>query len=150
MDSYTVIAYGLLVALIALVVLVWNKVTNPPPPPPSPILSLTINPTSVESGSGLGISGSLTQAGNPLATKIVSVIITPPSGDGYTLSPVTNASGIFTSAFTVPSAGPTGSWKVGVNYAGATPVEKTFQQIQAFKASRRTLDRRIEARWLTQ
>lgn len=143
------IAYGLLAALIALVVLIWNKVTNPPPPPPSPILSLTITPTSVEAGSGLGISGSLTQAGNPLATKIVSIVITPPSGDGYTLAPVTNASGIFNTAFTVPSSGPIGSWKVGVNYSGATAVEKTFTQTQMFKASRRTLDRRIEERWLT-
>lgn len=134
MDSYTMVAYGLLVALIALIILVWNKVTNPPPPPPSPILTLTIAPTSVEAGSGVGISGSLTQSGNPLATKIVSVIITPPSGDGYTLSPVTNASGVFTSAFTVPTSGPTGSWKVGVNYSGANAVEKTFIQTQIIKA----------------
>jgi len=144
-----VAAYGLLAALIALIILIWKRVTNPPPPPPSPILSLTIQPATVDAGSGLGITGSLTQAGIPLASKTVAIVVTPPSGDGYTISPVTNASGVFTASFTVPVAGPIGAWKVGANYPGATAVEKPFTQTQMFKASRRTLDRRIEERWLT-
>lgn len=118
----------LLLVLLTLLAWLWEHVIPPPPPP---TITLGVSPTTVELGKQVVFSGTLMQGPNPLASKTVSLAVSPPSGDGYPLSAVTDASGVFSLTWTVPSGEVIGGWVVVASYIGAVSVEKTFTQSAA-------------------
>lgn len=120
---------ALLVGSIAFVVWLRNRVTAPPPPP---ILTLAVTPTSVQAESPVVISGTLLVGTTPQASKTVQISITPPSGDGYSESAITDVAGAFSKSWPTPAA-PIGTYTVAVAYAGATTVSKTFTIAQPEK-----------------
>jgi hypothetical protein len=83
MDPIFWFAVFLIGCLVAILVWVWKHVTPPPPPP---TLTLTTSVASVESGNPITFAGTLMQGSTPLASKTVALAVTPPSGDGYSLS----------------------------------------------------------------
>jgi hypothetical protein len=122
LDSIWAVLLVALGGVVAFVVWLRSKVTAPPP---SPILALTVSPSSVQEGGAVTFSGTLTQGGSPQANKTVNLSVTPPSGDGYVLTAITDASGAFSKGWTAPSS-PSGTYSVAVAYAGASTVTKTF------------------------
>ena len=75
------------------------------------------------------ISGTLVdQASNPMSDKAVSIAITPPSGDAYTLpSAITDASGGYSAAWEIPDDAVGGTYTISVASLGATGTS-TFTQ----------------------
>ena len=133
MDLVTSFAWVLAGLLVALVIWIWKLVTTPPP---APVLVLGVTPPSVETGQAVTFAGTLTQGGSPLASKTVSLAVTPPLGDGYALSSITNSSGVYSLTWTVPAGSSAGTWTVAVGYSGANGVSKTFIQVTVVMGNR--------------
>ena len=109
----------LLLALFALVVYLWWKNVV------IPSITVSADKTDYSPGETVTLSGAYT--GSDVSGKTVNLIISPPSGDDYVLTPVTtDVSGNYTATWVVPASPVGGTYTVSVSCSGAT-AQTTFK-----------------------
>ena len=110
------------IVLVILVYLLWKIVQVPS-------ISVSTDKSLYDRTETVTINGVLIdQSSNPMEGKTVSIAITPPVGDAYTLSPViTGADGSFSASWEIPDDADGGTYMVSVASLGATG-STTFTQ----------------------
>lgn len=111
----------ILLGLIALILyLVWKIVSRPS-------VTVTTDKTAYAPGESVQLSGAYTGPGG-VSGLTVSIVVSPPSGDDYIVPSVTtDGSGIYSTAWTVPTVAVEGTYTVSVSCSGAT-AQETFTQ----------------------
>ncbi len=109
----------LVIAFIALVVYLWWKSVV------IPSVTVSTDKTDYSPGEAVTLSGAYT--GTDVSGKTVNIIISPPSGDDYVLTPATtDISGNYTTTWSVPASPVGGTYTVSVSCSGAT-AQTTFK-----------------------
>ena len=114
--SETIILFGLLGVL--LILLIWwllRKLVA------VPAITVATDKALYLRGETVGITGTLTADGKPLANETVGLSIKPPVGDAYSLPSVTtDAEGNFSASWVVPSDAEAGSYELTATSVGAS------------------------------
>jgi len=112
----------LAIVLVILIYLLWKIVQVPS-------ISVFTDKSLYDRTETVAITGQLIdQNSAPMAGKTVSIAITPPVGDAYSLpSVITDANGDYVSAWDIPDDAAGGTYTISVASLGATG-SKTFTQ----------------------
>ena len=111
----------LAIALVIWLYLLWKRVQVPS-------ISVSTDKSLYDRTETVTISGVLVdQASDPMPSKAVSIAITPPVGDAYTLSATTGADGSYSVTWEIPDDADGGTYTLDVASLGATGTT-TFTQ----------------------
>ena len=104
----------LAIALVIWLYLLWKRVQVPS-------ISVSTDKSLYDRTETVTISGVLVdQASDPMPSKAVSIAITPPVGDAFTLSATTGADGSYSVPWEIPDDADGGTFTVYVASLGAT------------------------------